>query len=260
MKNVVVIPAIQNKTQDKFGGWSWMDYSIASWQYWCDANNYKLVIYDSPYDPDITKHRVTWQRWFDVFNFLKNKNIEYDKILMTDACSIVKWDCPDFFKLSGDNISATRDMDNLGWIYNSIQGYKELFNNYELDITKYINAGFVIFNKSHEKLFNELKTFYYDNEDMIINLQTSIVRKGTDQTPLNYFLQKNNIKIDTLPWEYRVSHLHRKDLLSYNWQLNEDTIPFFVKYANVWVFSGFDKTQRNQLMQQSWELIKDRYE
>ena len=260
MKNVVVIPAIQNKTLNKFGGWSWMDYSIASWKYWCNANNYELIIYDTPCDLDISKHRVTWQRWFDVFNFLKTKNIEYDKILMTDACSIVKWDCPDFFKLTGDNISATRDMDNLGWIYNSIQGYKELFNNYELDITKYINAGFMIFNKSHEKLFDQLKMFYYENEDMIIDLQTSVVRKGTDQTPLNYFLQKNDIEVDILPWEYRVSHLHRKDLLSYNWQLNEDKTPFFVKYANVWVFSGFDKLQRNQLMQQSWELIKDRYE
>ena len=70
----------------------------------------------------------------------------------------------------------------------------------------------------------------------------------------------NNITIDLLPMEYRVSHLHRKDLLSHNWQLKEDQTPFFVKYANVWVFSGFDKNQRNQLMEQTWNLVKGNYE
>ena len=108
-----------------------MDYSIASWKYWCNKNNYELIIYDTPCDPDISKHRVTWQRWFDVFNFLKNKNIEYDKILMTDACSMVKWDCPDMFDLVGDDLTATIDMDNLGWIYSSVQGYKSFFDDFE---------------------------------------------------------------------------------------------------------------------------------
>ena len=260
MKNTVVIPAIQNKELNKFGGWSWMDYSITAWKYWCKQNDCQLVVYDAPQNEDITKHRVTWQRWFDVFEFLDNKDIQYDKILMTDACSIPKWDCPNFFNLVGNNITATHDMDNLGWIYSSIQGYKPLFDNYELSINKYINAGFVIFNKTHRQLFESFKKLYYENEDDICELQTNSVRKGTDQTPFNYFLQMNNITIDLLPMEYRVSHLHRKMLLSYNWQLKEDQTPFFIKYANVWVFSGFDKNQRNQLMEQTWNLVKGNYE
>ena len=69
-----------------------------------------------------------------------------------------------------------------------------------------------------------------------------------------------NINVDILPMKYRMSHLHRKDLLTYNWQLNEDQTPYFIKYASVWVFSGFDKTQRNHLMQQTWNLVKDHYE
>jgi len=28
----------------------------------------------------------------------------------------------------------------------------------------------------------------------------------------------------------------------------------------VWHFNGFDKTQRNQLMKQVWEMVKDNYE
>ena len=104
MKNTVVIPAIQNKELNKFGGWSWMDYSITAWKYWCKQNDCQLVVYDAPQSDDITKHRVTWQRWFDVFEFLDNKDIQYDKILMTDACSIPKWNCPNFFNLVGNDL------------------------------------------------------------------------------------------------------------------------------------------------------------
>ena len=146
------------------------------------------------------------------------------------------------------------------WIYESVQGYKNLFNEYELDISKYINAGFVIFNKTHKAFLQELKEFYFANHDVLEELQTTSIRRGTDQTPLNYCLQQKEIKIDELPMEYRVSHLHRKDLLTHNWQLKEDTIPYFIKYANVWVFSGFDKNQRNSLMEQTWNLVKGYYE
>jgi len=155
MKNIVVIPIIRNeKHKDKYGGFDWMEISKKSWQYWCDKNDCELVIYDTPSESDLFRFRVTWQRWFDVFDFLDKKDIEYDKVLMADACSIVKWDCPNFFDLVGENLTALRDMDNLGWIYESIQGYKSFFNEFELDITKYMNAGFVIFNKS-----NITKTF-----------------------------------------------------------------------------------------------------
>ena len=45
-KNIVVITAIKpkDKNLDKFGGWTWMENSIKSWQYWCDKHDYKLVI------------------------------------------------------------------------------------------------------------------------------------------------------------------------------------------------------------------------
>ena len=58
---------------------------------------------------------------------------------------------------------------------------------------------------------------------------------------------------------YRCSHLYRKELLGHNWQLNEDTTPFFIKYPYVWMFSGFDKAQREPLMKKTWDLVKHYY-
>ena len=117
----------------------------------------------------------------------------------------------------------------------------------------------MVFNKSHRKFFESFKQLYYDYQDNFIDLQDNIVKKSTEQTAINYWLQMNKIHVDSLPIPYRVSHLHRKDFLSYNWQLEEDRIPFFIKYCYVWMFSGFDKTQRDSLMKQTWDLVKGNY-
>ena len=55
-KPIVVIPAVENKgLGDKYGGWNWMDISKIAWKYWCDKNNYLLVIYDKCTLSDIVK-------------------------------------------------------------------------------------------------------------------------------------------------------------------------------------------------------------
>jgi len=264
-KPIVVIPAVtpKNKNLDKFGGWDWMDISKKAWKYWCDKHGYQLVMYDKCKIDDLDKYRVTVQRWFDIHDFLEEKGIEYSKVLMVDASTVPKWDCPDFFKLTTDNLCVSRDMDNLKWTYESVIGYKSLFNNYELNISKYFNSGFVIFNESHRGLFKKFKEHYINNFEQIYELQNKIVKRGTCQTPLNYCIQMNNIKPDFLPAEYRVSHLTRKEILGHNWQLDgseyEDKTPFFIKYGYTWVFSGFDKSVRNSLMTQTWDLVKHNY-
>jgi hypothetical protein len=261
MKNIVVIPMIipKDKNLDKFGGWGWMGYSKQAWQYWCDKHGYELVIYDTPSIKDTSKFRITVQRWFDIFDFLDERNIEYNQIAMIDACYIPKWDCPDFFKLTDDKFTVTHEFDNLKWVYESIQGYKHMFNDYDLNIFNYFNASFAIFNKSHSMILDEFKRVYLENHDKFIEIQSTL-RRGTDQTPFNYVVWMNEVDVNFLPLEYRVSHLPRKDLLSYNWQLNEDKTPFFIKYGCIWGFSGFDKTLRDNLMKETWDIVKHNYE
>jgi hypothetical protein len=55
-------------------------------------------------------------------------------------------------------------------------------------------------------------------------------------------------------------HMNRFGWFGHNWQLKEDTTNYFLKYGNIWVFSGFDRAQRNSLMSQTWNLIKHNYE
>ena len=118
-KNIVVIPAVtpKDKKLDKFGGWNWMDISKKAWKYWCKKNGYELVIYDECSKEDLFKYRVTVQRWFDIHDFLEKKEIDYENVLMVDACSIPKWNCPDFFEFADGNLCAGLETDNLKWVY-----------------------------------------------------------------------------------------------------------------------------------------------
>ena len=260
-KNIVVIPMIipKDKDLDKFGGWEWMLNSKTAWEYWCNKYGYELVIYDNPSLEDTTKYKITVQRWFDICDFLDSKNIEYNQIAMVDASSIPKWDCPDFFQLTDNKFAVGVENDNLAWVYEGVDGYKDIFEGYELDINKYFCASFVIFNKSHKKLFQKFKDKYVTNIDEFTKLQKT-VRRGTDQTPFNYVVQMENTEMTFLPKPFRVSHLPRKEMLGPNWQLKEDDTPFFIKYGYVWFFSGFDKRSRNELMDQTWNLVKDNYD
>jgi len=103
-----------------------------------------------------------------------------------------------------------------------------------------------------------------DNFEEFYKLQTETVKRGTCQTPLNYFIQMNNIKVDFLPQTFRLSHLHRREALRHNWQMDgteyEDKTLWFLKYGYIWVFSGFGKEHRNQLMEQTWNIIGHMYE
>ena len=261
-KNVIWWTGIVNPDHDdKYGGYEYFEYSKNTWKYWCEQNDCLFVEFNQPVETDLFKFRVNWQKALFVFDELEKRNIEYDQIALVDSSCMIKWDTPNFFNLTERKFVAWRDLDNLNWVYQSIIGYKDFFGDFKLDTTKYINSGFIIFNEIHKKFFTSFKQLYYDNIDEFCKLQDKVVKKGTEQTPLNYWLQINDIDIKTdLPLSYKLTHLHRKDMFSYNWQLNEDKTPFFIKYGYNWIFNGLPKDQRSNIMKQVWDTIKHHYD
>jgi hypothetical protein len=234
--------------------------STQTWEFWCKKNDVLFVPFEEPVEQDLHEYRINWQKAIFVFDELERRGIEYDQIALVDSTVMVKWDCPNFFELTDRKFTVTRDIDNMSWTRDSIIGYKDFFGGFELDSTKYFRSGFMIFNEIHRDLFQDLKNFYIENKSDFIKLQDEVVRKGNDQTPINYWVQKNNIDLKFLPQAlWMCSHLHRKEMLSHNWQLDEDTTPFFIKYANNWMFNGIPKDQRTSLMSQTWEFVKNNY-
>ena len=246
--------------QEKHGGFNYLEYSKKTWQYWCKKNNVLFYEYSSPSLEDTGKHKVTWQRWFDVFDQLEEANVEYRKILLTDGSIMIKWDTPNLFELTSDELTAFRSLENIKWIDEGIRGYSNLFDNFAFDLKKYVSCGFQMFTAKHKPFLQQLKKFYFDNLDSILSLQKSVGR-GTDQPVYNHLLQINNIKVEhTLPDSFWLMHMNRFGWFGHNWQLKEDTTPYFIRYGYVWVFSGFDRRQRENLMKQTWDIIKNNYE
>ena len=257
-KNVVWWVGVKNDLySEKYGGWEWIDISKKTWQYWCKKNNVEFVAFEEPIEKNLTDFRINWQKAIFVFDELERRNIDYNQICLID---MIKWNAPNFFELTNNQFCALRDMDNLKWIHDSIKGYESFFN-YKLDIKKYVNSSPMIFNESHKEIFKSFKQLYYDNVDTFVELQDKIVRKGTEQTPLNYWLQINNVDINlSLPLPFKLTHMNRKELFSHNWQINQDKTPFFIKYGYDWVFTGFAKDQRSNLMRQTWDMVKHHYD
>mgnify|MGYP003113932891 CR=1 FL=1 len=265
-KNVVWWIGVNNKNlSDKYGDFEYFQYSRKTWEYWCKKNDVLFVPFEEPVEKDLFKYRVNWQKAIFCFDELERREIDYDQICLVDSSCMIKWDAPNFFNMTEHKFTGWVDDDNMRWIYDSIQGYKDFFKgtdiNFELDQEKYISSGFIIFNEQHKEFFTSFRNFYLDNIDIFCKLQDEVVRKGTEQTPFNYWLQMNNIdvKLD-LPKVFKLTHMHRKDLFEHNWQDGDDKTPFFIKYGYNWIFNGIPKNQRNQVMKQTWELVRGNYE
>ena len=260
-KNVIWWIGVKNKKySEKYGGWDWVDISRKSWEYWCKKNDVLFVPFEEPIEEDLTKFRINWQKAIFVFDEMERRNIDYDQICEIDCSHMVKWNTPNFFKLTDHKLTAVRDTDNLRWIYDSIVGYEKFFD-YKLDMTKYVSSSPMIFNEKHKEVFKSFKELYYDNVDTFVELQDKIIRKGTEQTPLNYWLQINNVEMNLeLPFSYKLAHIHRKEMFNHNWQLDEDKTPFFIKYGYLWSFCGLPKNTRTEVMKQTWDLVKDNYD
>lgn len=241
----------------KYGDFSWLQYSKYTWEYWCKINNVSFLEYNSPTYTDHLKYKINWQRWFDVIPYLD----VFDKILLTDASIMIKWDAPNIFNMYGDNWTGLIGNENFKWVYESINGYKTLFNNYSFDYTKHYLAGFSLFNQSHKSLLNILKEYYFDNHTQILEYENNLIKRGRDQPILNYILQTNNIITESLPISWGANHMWRRNILRNNNITNSDEL-LYIKYFNTWIFSGYpDRGKyRTDAMKFTWDLVKNNYE
>lgn len=218
---------------------------IKSWEYYCNKIGCDLEIITENSDKDRAPH---WER-YNIFNKYPN----YDNYIYTDADTIVHWDAPDFFdKLNKKMLYVVQDHGSLEWVYNSILGYKYLFNGINVNWWNYFMTSFIKFSKTeHERLFNDFLEFHDRNKIEINKLQTITLKKGFDQTPFNYFVRKKNINYEIIPEIFSLGHLHKKDIL-YNAMFIQ--IPCYV-----WHFNGIAKENLNGILDQVWSRIKKNY-
>ena len=244
MKNNIVF--ITNLSTD-YDNINYSEYCLKSWDYWCKKHGVTLIQLDTPVT-DTSMMKATWQRWY-VLDILRSNNIEFDQVALVDIDTMIRWDAPNFFEETNHEFSACVDNDNVGWVIDSIHGYKKFWKDTDLDWTEYFNCGFIVLNQEHDLICKDIVNFWHTNKLELTNMQQTL-RKGTDQTPVNYIV-KSNTKVNLLNKKWNLTHLNRKEILS---DLK------FIDAGYVWHFNGFDKHLRSDIMKATWEQIKQNYE
>ena len=237
MKNIILIPAVVSSNNEKKLRNTPLinkiyEYSINSWKHFANKHDCQVVVLDEPLmDTNITS--LAWQRYY-ALDLLEQSEIKYNQVLIVDADTIVHPNCPNFFEMTNNKYTGVHDGVVYEWVIRSTECYsKYLFNNYKLDIWKYINGGFQIFNESHKEHLDYLKQFYLENREKIYGLESTI-KLGTDQTPMNFLLQMRNIDVNILPYEFNMMGLYLTE------GLTEDLV--FTDYGWVYHFNGIPDT------------------
>ena len=248
MKNNVVFMTCMDGAPDYL---DYKEWCFKSWDYWCKKNNVELFVLDTEIrDKSIMK--PTWQRWW-VHEILESNEIEYDQVALVDVDTMVHWDCPNFFEQTDGEFSAVMDKFNIEWTHNSIKGYQDFWPDTKVDWTDYFNCGFIVMSKKHKDWCKGVMDFYLENEDELRKRQHETLKKGSDQTPINYMIRASEHKLNYLDERFNLSQLHLRGVLQSN------LCPMW-EVGYVWHFNGFEKKMRNQLMMNVWNEIKENYE
>ncbi len=210
MKNIVFIPHVKGSDEKRLRE-SDYDLSVKSWQYWCEKNNCELLVMtDLVHDYDEMK--ITWQRYY-ALEILDKNEIKYDQVLLVDADTIVHPSCPNFFDLTEHNYAGIHNYGSYDWVLRSMENYSHfLFNDKMFPYYQYLNGGFQVVNKKHKNFLREVIKFYWNNKDILLELQNKLYC-GTDQTPLNFLLRQHNIDIKILPYEFNMQDLARFEVI-----------------------------------------------
>lgn len=236
MKRLVYIVAINFDVQE---------YATKTWEHYCKKYNCDFKVITEPSREGMAPH---WER-YTVFE----RYPDYDEYLYVDADAMVSWEAPNFFEKLSERgkVFVVKDLGSVEWVYNGINGYKELFPNTDVPWYDYFTTGFLKFDKSHKELFNDFIKFHEENKDKINEKQYRTLKKGFDQTPFNFFIRKEEYEFEIIPEIYSLGHLQKKDILFNG---------MYMLTGWVWQFNGIPHDQRLSIMKQTWEHVKGQYE
>ena len=240
-KNIVFIV---NLSEDKKPGRDKpYDYSIKSWEYWCDINDCELFVLTNRIYPEDYMN-ANWHKLF-VFQLLDSSGVDYNQVLIVDADTIIHPDAPDIFKLTDDKFCVVRSYGSYDWMCRSIENYKKhMFPDINVPYFEYFNSGVILCNKKHKKFYEKIINFYLTNRENIVKLQETY-QVGTDQPILNFFVKQENIEYKQFDYEWNMQDMNRFEIL-------DDELTF-TKLGWIYHFNGIPDDLRNYMMKKTQE-------
>jgi uncharacterized protein YlaN (UPF0358 family) len=212
-------------------------YSIKSWKKWCENNDCELFVLNDLLLPK-EEMAICWQRYY-LFNILDANEIDYDQILMVDVDTIVHPECPNFFEMTDRKMCGVHNEGSYDWIIRSIENYgKYFFKGHVLDFWKYIDCGFVIVNETHRNFYMQVVDFYNENAELLQEVESKW-HAGTDQTPVNFLIEKHCVDFKWLPYEFNMCDMTRKELFT------DDLL--FTKWGWIYQYNSIPNNKEDKL-------------
>lgn len=173
---------------------------------------------------------VPYKEKKEVNGIIKN----YEKVGMVNPNIFIKWNSPNILDTFNDDICGVLDTSNFKKILDDIKLSKK-----ELNVDFYLQTDVLFFNTKYVNILENT----LENEQVSINYNINLINK----TP------------KTLYPCWNLYSIHIKDMFKYNWQLNRDTIPSFIKYAYIWNFNDLPNEFKNQVINDVWSYVKNNY-
>lgn len=243
-RNIVLLTSM-DKAPDTL---DYKEWCFDSWKHWCQKHEVDLIVLEQEIVP-VSQMKPTWQRWH-ALDILDEQGIDYDQVALVDLDTLIHPNAPNFFELTNHGFTVVGEDTMIEWIHNSIRGYQDMFPDVHFDWTTYWNNGFIVINRKHAELCRSITQFYYDHQAELQQRQHHTLRKGSDQTPVNYLVRQAGVPITYLPKTWNLTHMHMRGVIN---------TPIMAECGWVYHYNGFEKTMRNRLMQQGWEMLKAKF-
>jgi len=239
MKNIVFTMDIDLSGEGRYASTRRLPYKycIKSWKKWCEKNDCELFVLNDLLLPK-EEMAICWQRYY-LFNILDANEIDYDQILMVDVDTIVHPECPNFFEMTDRKMCGVHNEGSYDWIIRSIENYgKYFFKGHVLDFWKYIDCGFVIVNETHRNFYMQVVDFYNENAELLQEVESKW-HAGTDQTPVNFLIEKHCVDFKWLPYEFNMCDMTRKELFT------DDLL--FTKWGWIYQYNSIPNNKEDKL-------------
>ena len=209
MKNLVVMPNFKEYSTKEDA--LYVKNSKVIWEIWCKKYEHEFLVIEEPvcsFETIVPQMQKMW-----VMDILDDNKIEYDQILMIDHDTYPTPRCPDVFKMTDREFSATLD-NGFGPQLNRLMNlFRDNYfkNNKFVTWDTYFNSGFIIYNKKHKELFKKTQEWYFKYKEEFFVLDKC--RGLNDQTILNFILSDMGFKLNILPRSFNVLDFHMQRFL-----------------------------------------------